>query len=288
MLFGKSLSLEKKISNLLILIGLFTFCFNFFGGIFYKNYSLLFLISHPSIYIIFIGTIMILLCTTIFPSIEKISHIIILFVVSFIGIMDLYNSFYGLGQTVLAILLMYKYGFFLRKIRLKIILIGIFYFSSIEASILISDGSMGGVGIEILIYTAFFIFFLYLVYQNEIEEFIRKSNIDTNNVEKLKNERMQLNSKIKKLEKERKALDERIQYSLSVGEKFDLNQYNLTKSEIRVVEILIYEKKSNKDIAHDLCVSENTIKTHLYNIYIKIGVGTRGELIGMFNPIKIN
>jgi DNA-binding CsgD family transcriptional regulator len=34
-------------------------------------------------------------------------------------------------------------------------------------------------------------------------------------------------------------------------------------------------------------VSESTIKTHLNNIYKKVGVKSRGELIGMFNHIEI-
>lgn len=47
------------------------------------------------------------------------------------------------------------------------------------------------------------------------------------------------------------------------------------------VLVLVLSGKSNKAIAEDLSVSENTVKTHLRNIYGKYQVSSRSELISM-------
>lgn len=56
----------------------------------------------------------------------------------------------------------------------------------------------------------------------------------------------------------------------------------LSRMEIRVLR-LICKGKSNGEIADELFVSVNTVKTHLKNIYRKYGVGSRSKLI-----VKVN
>jgi DNA-binding CsgD family transcriptional regulator len=52
----------------------------------------------------------------------------------------------------------------------------------------------------------------------------------------------------------------------------------LTEREQEVLQ-LILTGKSNKEIAAALFVTENTVKTHVHNIYSKYDVGSRAELI---------
>jgi|GEM_PF-2512514 len=52
------------------------------------------------------------------------------------------------------------------------------------------------------------------------------------------------------------------------------NEYDLTKRE-RDVAFLLAEGFSNQQIAEKLYISEGTVKTHVHNIYKKIGVNTR-------------
>ena len=55
------------------------------------------------------------------------------------------------------------------------------------------------------------------------------------------------------------------------------DMYELTPRE-REITKLIYEGKSNSEIAEELFISESTVKTHLYNIFRKAGVKNRIEL----------
>ena len=54
----------------------------------------------------------------------------------------------------------------------------------------------------------------------------------------------------------------------------NLGQEELTPSERRILQTLV-AGKSNKEIAYDLKISENTVKTHVKNVFEKLGVSDR-------------
>lgn len=58
----------------------------------------------------------------------------------------------------------------------------------------------------------------------------------------------------------------------------DLNRYNLSKRENELVKLLI-KGCSNSEISEKLCISISTVKKHVYNIFTKIGVNSRMQLI---------
>lgn len=62
--------------------------------------------------------------------------------------------------------------------------------------------------------------------------------------------------------------------------------FGLTRRECELLE-LIYQGKSNKDIADLLFLSESTVKTHIYNIFRKMEVKNRVEAICVVNGDKI-
>ena len=68
-----------------------------------------------------------------------------------------------------------------------------------------------------------------------------------------------------------KALDEK------GNKKIDLSIYNLTERQNKIIS-LIQEGKSNKEIAVDLFISENTIKYHLKTIYEILNIDGRNEI----------
>ena len=58
-------------------------------------------------------------------------------------------------------------------------------------------------------------------------------------------------------------------------------QVNFTSQEERVAELIV-ENKSNKEIANELFISLNTVKTHIRNLYAKLEVSNRQEFIDTY------
>lgn len=52
------------------------------------------------------------------------------------------------------------------------------------------------------------------------------------------------------------------------------NLYELTARELEVIKEM-EQGRSNKEIAESLCISMATVKTHIINIYSKLGVSNR-------------
>lgn len=69
-------------------------------------------------------------------------------------------------------------------------------------------------------------------------------------------------------------------FSIKVTKTKKRNQ-ELSKQELNVKKLII-EGKSNKDIAEKLFISLSTVKTHITNIYNKLNVSNRAELISKF------
>ncbi len=57
----------------------------------------------------------------------------------------------------------------------------------------------------------------------------------------------------------------------------DMNEYNLTRREIEIAQC-ICQGLSNKDIGDLLYISENTVETHLKNLFRKTGIKNRASL----------
>lgn len=58
----------------------------------------------------------------------------------------------------------------------------------------------------------------------------------------------------------------------------DLTRYNLSKRENEIVQLLI-KGYTNNEISEHLCISTSTVKKHVYNIFTKIGVNSRMQLM---------
>jgi DNA-binding CsgD family transcriptional regulator len=57
-----------------------------------------------------------------------------------------------------------------------------------------------------------------------------------------------------------------------------LTKYNITDREREII-LKVVQGKSNADIAGELFISLATVKTHLHNIYRKIDVDSRYDLL---------
>lgn len=59
-----------------------------------------------------------------------------------------------------------------------------------------------------------------------------------------------------------------------------IEKFNLTKRE-KEIFLLVIAGKTNKDIQDELYISLKTVKTHLYNIYRKLNVQNRLQLMNV-------
>ncbi len=60
-------------------------------------------------------------------------------------------------------------------------------------------------------------------------------------------------------------------------------KYQISKREREIVQLLL-KGKTNRDIEEELFISLRTVKCHVYNIYQKVGVKNRMELVTHFHP----
>ena len=77
---------------------------------------------------------------------------------------------------------------------------------------------------------------------------------------------------------ERAAINDAGPHKDGVEKISDEMRPRLTNREIEVLHLLA-DGSRNKDVAEHMTVSLHTVKFHIENLYIKLGVRTRGELI---------
>jgi len=65
------------------------------------------------------------------------------------------------------------------------------------------------------------------------------------------------------------------------------SRYQISERELEVIR-LILEGKSNKEIEDALFISIKTVKTHIYNIYRKLGINNRWQLITLVQNLQQN
>jgi LuxR family transcriptional regulator of csgAB operon len=59
----------------------------------------------------------------------------------------------------------------------------------------------------------------------------------------------------------------------------------LSKRELEILQLLAIGNR-NKDVAEKLFISESTVKKHIENIYAKLQLHSRVELVNWFNQHK--
>ena len=72
----------------------------------------------------------------------------------------------------------------------------------------------------------------------------------------------------------------RPEFSLPEGNEEAFGQVVLTERERDVLELAI-EGMTRKEISHELCISESTVKTHLSHMYAKYGVTRFRDLVAV-------
>jgi DNA-binding CsgD family transcriptional regulator len=60
-----------------------------------------------------------------------------------------------------------------------------------------------------------------------------------------------------------------------------IEQYHITEREKDIMDLIVLGK-TNKAIGEQLYISEKTVKNHIYNLYKKLGINSRFELMGLY------
>ena len=284
---------HKRISIFISLIGLFASIFNFLRSFYFRDLSLIEALLEPSTSISFIIVIFLILLLKASDIFTQIVHICIFLLQGFLSIMDYYNSFYGMGFILLAIVLIYKYGFLRRYPKIKILLLALYTLICVEISVSTVNGR-ATVAVDILLYFFFFLTIVYLAYKSEIkrilsvekeyEEYYYNSELDKENlIEEINGHQKQIASHqddINEKSQELKLLESKITKLNKLKKTVDLRNFKVTNTERKVIEQLCIDISiGNKEIGSNLNISTGTVSQHLHRVYKKLNIRTRQELI---------
>jgi DNA-binding CsgD family transcriptional regulator len=64
-------------------------------------------------------------------------------------------------------------------------------------------------------------------------------------------------------------------------------KYNISDREKEII-LLVLSGCSNKKIEDKLFISVHTVKNHIYNIYQKLDINNRAQLVALFKNLRIN
>jgi hypothetical protein len=125
--------------------------------------------------------------------------------------------------------LLYKYNFFYSYTKIKIFITMLLFFIPVELSSIISQRGLAG--LSVILFSSFIITFLYIIYMEEIDNFLNIRSSKYNQLEQLKLQfrdiERELRSKQNQLNKTTKMIKE-LENNYT---PLDLSKFNLTKSE---------------------------------------------------------
>lgn len=66
-----------------------------------------------------------------------------------------------------------------------------------------------------------------------------------------------------------------------------MKAYGLTEREGEILRLMV-QRRTNTEIAHELIISEGTVKTHTHRIYRKLGINSRAQLHSLADELKLD
>lgn len=193
------------------------------------------------------------------------------------------NPYYIVVQVFLLLLILFKYGYLMRNRRVKLFLFSLAALIILEVSLIHSD--LFEKGQHILFYVVFFLLFLYFIYKDEMKGLLyHKKKKHAQELARLKRQKMKIQNQMNRLKDKLRNMERRLEREVCRKEQVNLDAYGLTRSEKKIVSTLVRYKVSNREIGSILGIKEQTVKSHLYHVYNKIGIDSRSELIGLFYP----
>ena len=251
-------------------------------ALFIRKIGLLHTLGHPSIYVPLIAAVLFYLTRRLDHAVVRIMHVFCIIIVASLAIIDVYESFYGLGFMILAVLLSYKYGYLDKGIKWKAGTSIIVVFLLIEILVFLSDEKKPGVGIDVILFLVFFLVFVYIIYQEEINQLASSNKKLEKSLYDLITEKSRLDrelyEKTRKIGEYQKQIEQMLQEDKQNIELFK-HQFKLTTKELEIVLLIYNTGNHNKQIAEDLGITTGTIKQHLSRVYNKMDVSNRSQMM---------
>ncbi len=255
-------SAQQKIGLMIFIIGSVSVIFNIIDHSMIGD-SIYVMLSDPSVWLVFILIIPFFISILIENNFFKILQIALLLFTGIMNILDSYNDVYGPGLFFVAWLLGRHYGFFDRYKKIKYTLLFLLLIVMTQVSAVIHNKGTFQAGTGILIYTAFIVIFVLIIWQDML-----------NNQKKLLSENKSLNINYSRIRDQLAQIE-------TEHKPYNLKALKITPAEERVIKVLTVYKASNREIAERLNIAESTVKLHLYNIYNKFGVDNRFAIIDL-------
>jgi|GEM_PF-1429057 len=273
---------QRNIATLVAVFGFCAFAVNFTVGLTLRGDTLVETLATPSVF----STLAFAVAFAVTRSVNHLSvrlfHVVSIIVVAALAILDVYESFYGLGFMTLAALLSYKYGFLNRGLWWKLSIGMALVIALVEISVFRSHDNLVGVSIAVILYLVFFVLFLLFVYRDDLDRLSSSNRRLERSLSELITDKSRVERELQQATDLLEEYEQTIQNALNAAQsRVDefRTEYSLTKKELEIV-IIVYETgKSNQDIADDLGISVGTVKQHLSRIYAKVDVRNRTQML---------
>lgn len=187
-------------------------------------------------------------------TINKVFQLAVLILLSTISALDSHENQHLFSLIMLTGLMGIKYRLFANR-GLTIFII--YMAAIIEYSAFSENRIMRGV--FVLIFGAFFFGIALIMFYDELSRYLALTK-------KYHTRLIEVESKLDKLQ----------------GETLDPDQMGFTPREKEVLQSLCKTRGSNQEIADMLGIKEQTVKTHIKNIFDKAGVDDRHQLVDLF------
>ncbi|MCG8453126.1 MAG: LuxR C-terminal-related transcriptional regulator [Spirochaetales bacterium] len=281
---------QRNISKILFLFGCSVSIYNPIVGYLFRDKNFYEVITNFHVYIPILFTLLFFGTRNINHGIIRGLHVLVLIIISFISTLDNYDSFFGIGFLILAVILSFRYGFLNHYPRIILLGIGVFYAGLVELSVFLKSRNSFGVGFSVDLFLIVFLSLIYIIYKNDIEKIKTKRYDLERSLSSLITERSKLEAELAKKTAEIAAFEKKIEeaYQKDSSNFDDLRGiYSLTKKELELL-IIIYETgKSNLEIAENLHITVGTVKQHLNRAYSKLNVRSRTQVQAMLREFQV-
>ncbi len=270
------------IADLIASFALSAFLTNMIVGLFFREYDFRELILLPGVWNSMVAAAFFFITRYFNSKYLRAFHFITVLLVAFLAIWDEYDSFYGLGFTIIGAVIGFKYGYFDKGIKWKIPLWLVSTIVLIECSAIFGVSEDNAASIGVVVFLVFFVGFFFFMYKEDIDRLSSVNKGLAADLIKTRRESIRLERAVRANDQELDGFREAAHIAdISIEEKWETLkiEFRLTGKELSVIKQVYDTGDMNADIASTMGVTEGTIKKHLNKILQKMDTRDRLDLV---------